>query len=75
MNRNNPPAHYLIPGRDLELIDVLRAKSGQFTDPWEFFLWASFMQYAFRYRVKGEVVKDLRKANTYLQWLREYLNE
>lgn len=66
------PAHYIVPGTDIQLIDILRRKSAQFTDPFEFFLWASAMQYAFRYMAKGEADKDLAKENVYMTWLREH---
>jgi len=75
MNRLNSPRHYTIPGTNLELIDILKIKSELFSDPWEFFLWASAMQYLFRYMAKGEPDKDLQKENTYATWLREYRQE
>jgi len=75
MKRFSSPAHYRIAGTDLELIDVLKSKAIYFSDPWEFFLWASGMQYLFRYMVKGEPDKDLQKEHAYTNWLREYRQE
>ena len=65
------PAHYMIPGMDCELVDIIKAKSRVATDCWQFFLWASCLQYLWRYDVKGEPQKDLGKALVYLTWLKE----
>lgn len=69
MSERVPVLHYAIPGTELEVIDLIRAKARVATDCWEFFLWASAIQYIFRYDVKGEPVNDLGKALVYLGWL------
>jgi hypothetical protein len=71
MNNPSSPAHYVIPGLNIELIDVIKAKSKVATDCWQFFCWASCLQYLFRYNVKGEPECDLNKALVYLTWLLE----
>lgn len=65
--------HYLIPGTELELIDVLRLC----LTPAEFqaVLWASLEQYFFRWWKKGEAIRDLGKGLTYATWLLESVNE
>ena len=65
------PMHYAIPGTDIELIDLIHAKSRVSTDTWGFFLWASCLQYLWRFDLKGEPSKDLGKAMTYLTWLKQ----
>jgi len=70
MKNRVPVKHYLIPGTELELIDIIQAKAKVAKNPWEFFLWASCLQYLWRYDLKGEPGKDLDKAATYLDWLR-----
>ena len=66
-----PVLHYQIPGLDLELIDIIQAKAKVATNAWEFFLWASCLQYLWRYDLKGESGKDLCKATTYLACLKK----
>jgi len=66
-----PVLHYGIPGTKLELIDILEAKAKVSTNVWEFFLWASAMQYIWRFDLKGEALKDIDKAIIYLGWLRQ----
>ena len=68
-SRRAPVAHYAIPSLNCELIDIIRAKAGVASDPWRFFLWASCLQYLWRYDLKGEPRKDIDKAKTYLAWL------
>jgi hypothetical protein len=70
-----PVPHYVIPGLDLELVDIIKAKSRVATNAWEFFLWASCLQYLWRYDLKGEPGKDLDKAIVYLTWLKESADE
>lgn len=66
------PTHYNVPGTNLQLIDVLRAASYEGALPsWEFFLWSSMMQYAFRFSHKGTPYDDLKKCRVYLDWLIE----
>jgi hypothetical protein len=65
-----PVPHYVVPGLDIEVIDLIKAKSRVATNAWEFFLWSSCLQYLWRYDVKGEPGKDLDKASVYLDWLR-----
>lgn len=62
--------HYEIPGTELELVDIIEAKSKVAKDPWEFFLWGSCLQYLWRYDLKSDPVSDLDKALVYLTWLR-----
>jgi hypothetical protein len=65
------PSHYVVPGLNIELVDILKAKSRVATDCWQFFLWASCMQYLFRYSVRGCPGPDLEKAMVYLGWLKD----
>jgi len=68
--RPENPTHYNVPGTDKQLIHVLEAASWDY-EPWDFFLWASVMQYIMRWRYKGTPIADLRKARVYLDWLLE----
>jgi len=63
------PSYYMIPGTDVELIDVIKSKMTK--AEWERFCWASALQYCFRVLDKGEPCKDAGKAITYLSWLKE----
>jgi hypothetical protein len=63
-----PVKHYSLPGTNLQVIDVIRAKMTD--DEWRKFCWASAVQYTFRLLDKGEPDKDAGKAITYLQWFR-----
>ena len=71
--RIDPPPHYVIPGTDLELVDVIKAKARMSIDCWEFFCWASCLQYLWRYDIKGDAREDIGKAKVYLNWLEESL--
>ena len=73
MNRNNPPSHYIIPGTDLELIDVIKSKMT--LAEWRKFCWGSALQYCYRSMSKGETEKDCDKGITYLSWLRDSYEE
>jgi len=73
MLRSNPPAHYQIPGTDLELIDVIKSKLSP--AEWQAFCWASLIQYAYRCLTKGEAIKDIGKMTTYGAWLAESVAE
>lgn len=68
-NAVSRPAHYAAGG--MEVIDVLCLKlpPAQF----EGCLRANVIKYLFRYDLKGEAAADLRKAATYLSWLREFV--
>ena len=63
------PKHYAAGG--MEVIDILRLKlpPAQF----EGCLRANVLKYLFRYDLKGEPLADLRKAATYLAWLKEFV--
>jgi hypothetical protein len=64
------PSHYNIPATNVQLIDVIRSASYEWSIPkWEFFLWSSMIQYAFRFHKKGTPYDDLRKCRVYLDWL------
>ena len=67
--KRQPVKHYEVPGLGIELIDILEAKSRVATKPWEFFLWASAMQYIWRYDLKSSPLDDINKAIVYLTWL------
>jgi hypothetical protein len=69
------PAHYCIPGSDLEVIDLIYAYSKVFNNAWEFFMFASALQYVSRAHFKGEESKDLGKAITYLTWWKKSVDE
>ena len=64
----NSPEHYTAGG--MEVIDVLRAKLPP--EQLEGHLRACVLKYLFRYDRKGDPYADLRKAATYLAWLREF---
>ena len=66
-------SHYVIPGTELELIDVLRLCLT--TAEFQAVLWASLEQYAFRWWKKGDAVKDLEKLLVYSTWLLESVKE
>ena len=68
-HETNRPAHYAAGG--MEVLDILRLKlpPAQF----EGCLRANVIKYLFRYDLKGEAAADLRKAATYLSWLREFV--
>jgi hypothetical protein len=71
--KRKPVSHYLIPGTELELIDVLQLC----LSPAEFqaCLWFSLEQYGFRWWKKGDAVNDLEKLVTYSSWLLESVRE
>ena len=69
--RIDPPPHYVIPGTDLELIDVIKSKMTP--AEWRKFCWGSALQYVFRILDKGEARRDIGKAKVYLSWLEESL--
>ena len=69
----DPPPHYVVPGLNIELIDVIKAKARVSIDCWEFFCWASCLQYLWRYDIKGDAGGDIGKAKVYLSWLEESL--
>jgi len=64
------PSHYDVPGTGAQLIDILRSAGEMGVLPaWEFFLWSSMLQYAFRFYRKGTPHDDLKKCRVYLNWL------
>jgi len=64
------PSHYDVPGTGVQLIDIIHSAGEQgILRPWEFFLWSSLMQYAFRFWRKGTPYDDLKKCRVYLDWL------
>ena len=68
-HERTPVPHYLIPGTDLELIDIIKSKLSP--AEWRKFCWASAIQYCYRVLDKGELKRDCDKAITYLTWLKE----
>ena len=68
-----PVSHYLIPGTDLELVDVLRLCLT--TAEFQACLWFSLGQYWFRGPKKGDPVNDMDKAIVYATWLRDSFKE
>jgi len=65
------PSHYVVPGLGIELIDIIKAKGKIATNCWEFFCWASCLQYLWRFDLRGCPGPDLEKAMVYLAWLKE----
>jgi len=63
------PSHYVVPGLGIELIDIIKAKGKIATNCWEFFCWASCLQYLWRFDLRGCPGPDLEKAMVYLTWL------
>ena len=64
-----PVRHYLIPGTNTELIDIIHSKMSP--EEWRKFCWGSAIQYTFRMLDKGEADRDAEKAITYLTWFRQ----
>jgi len=62
-------SHYLIPGTNLELIDIIHSKMSP--AEWRKFCWGSALQYVWRLMDKGEPEKDADKGITYLTWFKE----
>ena len=62
------PSHYT--GGDVECIDYIRQQLG---DEFESYLEGNVLKYVHRYKVKGKPLEDLRKAQVYLGWLIEEL--
>jgi hypothetical protein len=65
------PSHYMVPGLNIELIDIIKAKGKVATNCWEFFCWASCLQYLWRFDLRGCPGPDLEKASVYLGWLKD----
>ncbi len=65
------PSHYVIPGLNIELVDIIKAKAKIATDCWQFFCWASCLQYLWRFDLRGAPANDLGKALVYLGWLKD----
>lgn len=71
MSDRLPVLHYVVPGMDIEVIDLIRAKSRVATDCWQFFLFASALQYLWRFDLKGAAKEDTEKLVVYSTWLRD----
>ncbi len=63
------PKHYAAGG--MEVIEIMQMKlpAAQF----EGVLRGNVIKYILRYDLKGEPLNDLRKAATYLAWLKEFV--
>ncbi len=61
------PSHYVVGG--IDNIDYMRAKLSP--EMLEGFFMGNVLKYLVRYPHKGEPVKDLKKAQVYLNWLVE----
>ena len=72
-DKNPRPTHYLVPGTDIELIDIIRARMT--VGEWQAFCWGSYIQYAYRAPFKGEPGKDANKMITYGEWFRRSVRE
>jgi hypothetical protein len=68
-SRSPHPSHYVIPGLNIELVDIIKSKARISTDCWQFFCWASCLQYLWRFDLRGSPANDLGKALVYLGWL------
>ena len=62
------PSHYT--GGVVECIDYIRQQLGE---EFESYLEGNVLKYTHRYKVKGKPLEDLRKAQVYLGWLIEEL--
>jgi hypothetical protein len=62
------PSHYT--GGDVECIDYIRQ---QLDEEFQSYLEGNVLKYTHRYKVKGKPIEDLRKAQVYLGWLIEEL--
>lgn len=69
MNKPSSPAHYLIPGQDIQLVDIIKSKLT--VGEWQAFLWASMEQYCYRLAWKGQAKDDIDKLIVYAGWLKE----
>lgn len=69
---SNPhPAYSKIPGHDLEIIDIIRAKSKVSTDCWAFYCWAQAIKHLWAYDLRGTPKADLTTTQVYTGWLKE----
>lgn len=65
------PGHYTAGG--IETIDYIRAKMSQ--EEFKGYCKGNILKYMSRSRLKGEELKDLKKARVYLEWLIEALEK
>lgn len=65
------PPHYTAGG--IEVIDILRAKLTP--EQYRGSLKANVLKYLFREQHKGSSLQDLKKAQQYLGWLIEHVEE
>ena len=70
----NHPDHYTVGG--VEVLDVIRAKAGNSGfDPFQGYNYGNIIKYILRAPYKGTLLKDLRKAKLYLEWLIESIEK
>ena len=62
------PSHYT--GGEVECIDYIKQQLGE---EFEAYLEGNVLKYVHRYKSKGKPLEDLRKAQVYLGWLIEEL--
>jgi len=65
------PSYSKVPGTDLEIIDIIRAKGRVATDCWQFHLWAEAVKHLWAYDLRGTPAADLTTTGVYLAWLKE----
>lgn len=69
----NHPSHYMLPGLNIEVIDVLKVRATP--EEWRGYLKLTAMAYLLRAGYKDEILQDVKKCNKYLEWLEEALEE
>ena len=68
---NPHPAHAKIPGTELEIIDIIKARSRIATDCWGFYCWAQAMKHLWAYDLRGTPKADLTTTQVYTGWLKD----
>jgi hypothetical protein len=68
-----PVDHYM--AGKWEVIDVIEGMMPKGLTPYQGFLWGNAIKYMMRFMYKGTPVACLHKAETYIAWLRNSLEE
>ena len=69
------PAYCKIPGTELEIVDIIRAKSKVATDCWQFHCWAEAVKHLWAYDLRGAPTADLTTTLVYLGWLKDSVKQ
>lgn len=68
---HSPPHYSILPGQNLEVIDVINVVCGRFKGNQAYYI-GNVLKYILRAGLKGDVTEDLRKARVYLDWLLQH---